>query len=141
MHRIVSKVIRVTYEVTVKEHSFSNFGTRTASGTPTVLFWYVALIKEDNIHNVWITVFANKRPCHHYITQLHCQPVFQISDVLFKCKKCLCFTEIDKFYYLEDKEKVLVALCFTPAVTLERYLFCPQSSTVDKLFGLPALTR
>jgi hypothetical protein len=39
------------------EHGFSNCGTRTATGTPTIVYWY-ATLKNPNIKS--ITILKNK---------------------------------------------------------------------------------
>jgi hypothetical protein len=33
----------------ILEHGFSNCGTRTTTGTPTIVYWYAALIKRIEI--------------------------------------------------------------------------------------------
>jgi hypothetical protein len=69
----------------------------STTGMPIIVYWYVALIKIQNIkrdanfkkkteHEAHI--FDNMQHClQHYITHPHHQPVFPVSAFLFKCRR------------------------------------------------------
>jgi hypothetical protein len=68
---------------------------RTTAGTPSIIYWCVALIKYRNTKREKIKsvmrkkgrMFVNMQHCwKHYITHPHCQRVFPVSAFYFDTK-------------------------------------------------------